>query len=150
MKRAIKPFILFIIGGLVYISIEIIWRYMVGSTPTHWTMFVLGGIIFLLIGGINEYISWETPLWLQCVIGTSIILLLEFVFGCILNLWLGLHIWDYSQLPFNILGQICLPFAFAWYFLSAIAIILDDYLRYWIFKEEKPRYYLSFKKYKSK
>ena len=43
-------------------------------------------------------------------------------------------------MPFNLLGQICLPFAVAWLALAAVAIVLDDYLRYWLFGEEKPRY----------
>ncbi|MBR4023263.1 MAG: hypothetical protein IKI94_11875 [Ruminococcus sp.] len=142
MKRLSKHFVLFLIGGTLYIIIEIIWRKIFGSQPTHWTMFLLGGLAFIFIGLINEYLSWKTPLWLQCLIGTLLVLLLEFVFGCVLNLWLNLNIWDYSNTPFNILGQVCLPFAFAWYFLTAVAIILDDYLRYWLFKEEKPKYYI--------
>lgn len=110
---------------------------------THPLDYVFTGWIgFIFIGLINEYLSWKTPLWLQCLIGTLLVLLLEFVFGCVLNLWLNLNIWDYSNTPFNILGQVCLPFAFAWYFLTAVAIILDDYLRYWLFKEEKPKYYI--------
>lgn len=140
MKKVLKPTILFAIGGTIYTLVEILWRSLQGSAPTHWTMFILGGLCFLLIGAINEYLSWETPLPIQILIGTGIVLLLEFIFGCILNLWLGLGIWDYSDTPFNILGQVCLPFAFAWLFLVALAIILDDYLRYWFFKEEKPRY----------
>jgi uncharacterized membrane protein len=136
----LKPFTLFTIGGVLYIGIEVIWRSLRGSSPTHWTMFLLGGIAFLLIGAINEFLPWETPIWEQMLIGTGIILVVEFDFGCVLNLWLGLGIWDYSDMPFNILGQICLPFAIAWFFLSAAAIVLDDYLRYWLFGEEKPRY----------
>lgn len=136
----LKPFVLFVIGGTLYIGIEVIWRSLRGSHPTHWTMFLLGGIAFLLIGAINEFLPWETPIWKQMLIGTGIILIVEFDFGCVLNLWLGLGIWDYSDMPFNILGQICLPFAIAWFFLSAAAIVLDDYLRYWLFGEEKPRY----------
>lgn len=148
MKRLLKTGVLFGIGGTVYLLIEIIWRAFRNSTHTHWTMFLLGGLCFIAIGAINEYLPWETPFWLQAVTGACIVLMLEFIFGCILNLWLGLNIWDYSNLPFNVLGQICLPFAFAWVFLSGIAIVFDDYLRYWLFNEEKPRYQWFFKKNK--
>ena len=126
-----------VIGALLYMVIEILYR-----GYTHWTMGVVGGICFLLIGLINEYLSWETPLWLQGIIGASIITVLEFISGVVLNIWLDLGIWDYSKIPFNLLGQICLTFTIAWFFLSIAAIILDDYLRYWLFKEEKPRYKL--------
>lgn len=138
--KLIKTLSLFAIGGLTYITIEAMWRYIMGSHPTHWTMFLLGGLVFVLIGGINEYFPWTMPFWLQDIIGTGIVLLAEFIFGCVLNLWLGLGVWDYSDVPFNLFGQICLPFAVAWLFLVGIAIILDDYLRYWLFKEDKPHY----------
>lgn len=81
-----------------------------------------------------------TVIWKQMLICSIIITAVEFTSGLILNVWLGLGIWDYSNMPFNILGQICLPFTLLWYVLSAPAIILDDYLRYWIFGEEKPHY----------
>lgn len=142
MKRIIKPAVLFSTGGTIYLIIEILWRALRGSTPTHWSMFILGGLCFLAIGSINEYFSWETPFCVQAIIGTIVVLALEFVFGCVLNLWLGLGIWDYSDTPCNILGQVCLPFSVAWLFLVAIAIVLDDYLRYWLFDEEKPAYKL--------
>lgn len=131
----IKYIMLFIIGGLIYTTLEIIFR-----GYTHWTMGVIGGFCFILLGLINEMLPWSTPLALQMLIGSIIITFIEFVSGCILNIWLKLNIWDYSNLPFNILGQICLPFSILWYFISAIGIIVDDYIRYLYFGEEKPRY----------
>lgn len=145
MKKLLKPIILFLIGGGIYISIEIVYRYIMNRPDTHWSMFILGGLVFILIGAINEYIAWEIPFWIQDFIGTSIVLILEFIFGCVLNLWLNLEVWDYTNMPFNVLGQICLPFALIWCVLVAVAIVLDDYLRYWIFGEEKPTYCLKFK-----
>ena len=64
----------------------------------------------------------------------------EFVTGLIVNVWLGLKVWDYSNLPYNVLGQICLLYVFIWFFLSPLAIISDDYLRYLLMGEKKPRY----------
>ena len=135
-----KYLLLFFIGGTIYIIIELIWRWLLHSSPTHWSMFILGGLSFLLIGEINEYLSWDTLFYIQCLIGTTIVLIFEFIFGCILNLWLKLNVWDYSNQPLNLLGQICVPFAFLWYLLTAVAIVIDDYIRYWLFNEEKPRY----------
>lgn len=82
------------------------------------------------------------PLWEQCIFGSFIITAVEFLSGCVINLWLGWDVWDYSNLPFNVLGQVCLPFMALWVFLSAVGIVLDDYLRYWLFGEEKPHYKL--------
>ena len=132
---------LFLIGGAIYVLIELVYR-----GYSHWTMFLLGGLCFVLIGGVNEYIPWEMPLWLQAGIGAVIITVLEFICGCIVNLALGWNVWDYSNTPLNILGQVCLPFAIIWFVIAHAGIVLDDYLRYWLFKEEKPHYTYKFKK----
>ena len=99
LKITIKYLFLGVIGSIIYMSLEILWR-----GYTHWTMGALGGICFICLGLINELLSWETPLVLQMLIGSTIITILEFITGCIVNLWLGWNIWDYSNLPLNLLG----------------------------------------------
>lgn len=126
---------LFSVGGTIYIMIEMLWR-----GYSHWSMFIVGGLCFVLIGLINEYYSYDIPLIWQMMIGACIVTVVEFVNGCIINLWLGLNVWDYSDMPFNIWGQVCLPYMVLWSLLSGVAIILDDYLRYWWFGEEYPHY----------
>ena len=130
-----KYFILGIIGGAIYVLLEMLWRGF-----SHWTMFLLGAVCFILIGLVNEVFEWDTPLILQMFCGCAIITALEFVTGCIVNLWLGWDVWDYSQYKFNVLGQISLRSSVGWYFLSLVGIVLDDYIRYRFFGEEKPRY----------
>ena len=103
-------------------------------------MGVLGGICFICLGLINEILSWETPLVLQMLIGGTIITVLEFITGCIVNLWLGWNVWDYSNLPFNLLGQISLFSSIGWIGLSLVGIVLDDFIRWKFFDEEKPHY----------
>lgn len=134
-KKIIKPFILFMIGGFSYVIIELIWR-----AYSHISMFFVGGICFVIIGGINEFYTYEMNLIDQMLISSIAITIIEFIAGCIVNIWLGWNVWDYSSVPFNILGQVCILYMFLWFLLSAVAIIFDDYLRYWLFKEEKPHY----------
>ena len=45
-------------------------------------------------------------------------------------------------MPLNYKGQICLPFSILWIFVSIAAVVLDDWLRYWLFGEERPHYTL--------
>ena len=130
-----KYLVLFSTGGLMYILIELLWR-----NWSHWTMFLLGGACFVCLGLINEVLSWETPLWQQMIAGACIITSLEFLTGCIVNLWLGWSVWDYSGMPGNILGQICPQYFLLWVPVSLAGIMLDDWLRYWWFGEEKPHY----------
>ncbi len=138
MNRILNKYLLlFGIGGIIYIILELLWRGW-----SHWTMFILGGVCFVCLGLINEVIPWNMPLWKQVLIGAFIITALEFLTGCIVNLWLGWGIWDYSKLPGNILGQICPEFFMLWLAIALAGIILDDWLRYWLFDEELPHYTL--------
>lgn len=137
MKQLVKYLVLFLIGGIIYYTIENLWR-----GYSHWTMAILGGLCFICMGIWNEVWSWEIPLWKQMLLGGFTTTLLEFITGCIVNLWLGWIVWDYSSLSLNILGQVCIPFTIIWCGLSLFGIILDDYIRYFLFGEEKPRYKL--------
>lgn len=135
MRKLCKAAILASIGGAVYVCLELLFR-----GRSHWTMAVLGGVLFLIIGSFNEILPWEMPLLLQAVLGAVVVTMAELAAGILLNRWLGLGIWDYSNMPFNLWGQICLPFSVLWVFLAGIAVVLDDWLRYWLFREERPYY----------
>lgn len=134
MKHFVKYIILLMVGGLAYYCIELLARGF-----SHWTMFLVGGICFILIGIINE-ITPKMPMIQQMVLSAVIITAIEFISGCILNLWLGLEIWDYSENFGNILGQICPRHTIYWFLLSSVGIVVDDYIRYFLFGEEKPKY----------
>lgn len=137
LKKMFKYAVLFLIGAVIYYCIEMAYR-----GYSHWSMFLLGGVCFLGVGFINEDIAWEMSLLKQGCIGSLIITFLELWAGYILNICLGWHVWDYSDVPLNFYGQICLPFSLLWIPISIVAIILDDYLRYKLFGEEKPHYKL--------
>ena len=77
----------------------------------------------------------------QVVIGACVITALEFLTGCVVNLWLEWDVWDYSQLPGNVLGQVCPQYFILWLPVSLAGIILDDWLRFWLFGEGRPHYF---------
>lgn len=138
LKLLFKYLFLFLLGGAVYFGMEILWRGF-----SHYSMFITGGICFLYAGLQNEYTNWDRSLWKQVLQVDLFVILSEFICGVIVNLWLGLNVWNYSNLPFNILGQVCLPYALLFLPLSLIAIVIDDYIRWILFNEEKPRYKLK-------
>lgn len=125
-----KYITIFLTGGIIYMVMEIIWR-----GYTHISMGVLGGICVILIGIINE-IYKDIPLLYQAPLGSVIITILEYISGYILNISLGLNIWDYSDLPFNVNGQVCLYYSLLWMVLSMVASVIDDVIRQRIFGEE--------------
>ncbi|ABQ23651.1 putative ABC transporter permease [Clostridium kluyveri] len=129
-----KNLILIFIMGSIYMVLEGLWRGW-----THISMLVVGGIAAFFIGKLNEQPTfYNRKMWQQCIIGTLIILILEFVSGAILNIWLQIEIWDYSNIWGNILGQICIPYAVIWFLLVPFNIYIDDYLRYKFFGEKEP------------
>ena len=144
-----KYFVLFVIGFFAYMGIEVMFTGFLGKlvgigdrvywglcgTSTPW-MGILGGLLVIILGQINEW-KWvknNCNLLVQSLIGAFIVTLFEFISGCILNLWLGFHIWDYSHLPLNILGQINIIYAGFWFLLYPFAAWVDDLLRYVFYK----------------
>lgn len=136
LKKNIEYIILFMIGGISYYFIEILWRGF-----SHVGMFIPGGLCFILIGSISEYyFTSNRNILVQLTISCLFITVLELFFGLILNVWLRLDVWDYSNLNYNFMGQICLRYSILWYFLSLPAIVFYDYIRYWLFEDKKPDY----------
>ena len=136
--RSLEVVVLFLIGSVGYYGIEVLWR-----GHSHWSMALVGGICFLLIGGLNErYFQWNMCLFFQSLVGAVCVTLVELLAGLILNVWLDLGIWDYSNLPLQLWGQISLLFTIFWIPLSMLGIVLDDWIRYYFFGEERPFYHL--------
>lgn len=142
MKRnLLKKVIMFFIGYCLYVSIEVTYRNY--SFPL---MGIVGGIIFLLLDQINNKISWDVDILLQGTIGSLIITFFEYIIGKLFLNGVLPVMWDYSNVPLNFNGVICLPFSIIWLFLSILAIFLADAINYYIFKELPIPYYKCFGK----
>lgn len=126
-----------VMGGCVYGGIELLWR-----GHTHWTMVVLAALLCIPLDLCNEHLPWETPLWLQALLGGSVVTAAELAAGLVINVWLGLGVWDYSALPWNLWGQICPQYALAWMPLAGAGIVLFDWVDHWLCGGERPRYKL--------
>lgn len=137
-----KYFFLFLIGGFAYGAIENLSR-----GYSHISMFIAGGICFILICMLNGRCK-KISLIGRMIVSALIITTVEFIAGLIVNIWLKLNVWDYSHLPFNLMGQICPLYTVFWFFISIAAILMDAYIRRYLFKEKEsfplfPRIVLS-------
>ena len=65
----------------------------------------------------------------RCLMGSGIITGVELCTGLIVNRLMGLQVWDYSGMPLNILGQVCLPYSLLWCGLTLPAMALCDFYR---------------------
>ncbi len=98
----------FAIGGSGYGLIEIIWR-----GYTHWTMVIAGGICFVFFSIIAEKYR-RKPLLYKALLCSASITLVELVFGVVFNMIFKMGVWDYSNMPLNLFGQICPLFSLLW------------------------------------
>lgn len=145
MRERIGKWVLSILlwfwAGGVYFFAEVIWKTAQGRPETiSWTMFALAIILAIPMERFGAELPWEMPLIAQAGISALAVIATEFVAGLILNVALGLRIWDYSNMPGNIMGQICPQFALLWFVVSIIGIVLMDWMRYAVEGGEKPHY----------
>ena len=119
----VKEILIIVIMGCVYTNIEMIFR-----GYTHPSMIIVGGLSGALAGLINDIMP-NMKIYKQCILSAFVITLIEYISGYILNIKLNLGIWDYTNLKYNLNGQISLIFSFIWIFLSYFAIRFDDMLK---------------------
>lgn len=104
----------FILGGMAYGLMEVIFR-----GHTHWSMVITGGACVLTLYLIMDW-TMNLPLVVAALAGAGIITFYEFCVGMLVNVSLGWHVWDYSSMPGNILGQICPLFTGLWFAMCLV------------------------------
>ena len=137
LKRMKEYFSLWGIGGSLYYSFEVVFR-----GYSHISMFILGGLcmVFCAFQGIIS--NWTEPLWKQVLRCSLFVTAGEFITGIIVNKWLHLKVWDYSDQPFQLWGQICLPFAIIFSGLCTLGILGSGYILHIFFDEELPKFHI--------
>ena len=116
--------LLFLTGSCAYPTLEMIWR-----GRTHYSMALAGGLCLTLIGRICCGPLSHRSLALRCLTGSGIITGVELCTGLVVNNLLGFEVWDYRDMPLNILGQVCLPYSLLWCLLTLPAMALCDLLK---------------------
>ena len=118
MKSIEKLATIFIIGGLGYGLLEILFRGF-----THWSMIITGGSALLSLYLINQALPNHSII-IKSLIGCSVITIMEFTVGLIVNKIFPFGVWDYTGSPDNILGVISLRFTLCWFAISFIMLSL--------------------------
>ena len=131
-----KNIVLFIVGFCVYITSEVLFR-----GYSYKAMGICGGLALIILNMINDKISWDLDLILQSCIGAAVITGMELVIGVVCMISGAAPMWDYSNMPFNFHGIICLPFFFVWMVMSVMGIFIADAIGYYIYNEQPIPYY---------
>ena len=116
----LRKMVLFTLGGLGYMGLELLWRGW-----SHSSMFLAGGTCFMLLGQLERVrprLFWP----LRAVLGSIVITSVELLTGLLVNR--SYAVWDYRHLPWNFYGQICLPFSALWLPVSLGAMALHLHL----------------------
>lgn len=121
-KRCAEFLTVALLGGFVYGLVEILFR-----GYTHPSMVAAGGICFTVLYYINLKMK-SRNLILRGLIGSLVITLVELAFGVVFNMILGMRVWDYSNMPFNFLGQICPVFSFIWFIFSLPLVYISVFI----------------------
>ena len=110
---------IFAIGAAGYFFLETLWR-----GYSHWSMAAAGGISLLFLVKTFKKLK-NAPHYFRAIIGGGIITGVEFVFGVVFNLFLGMSVWNYSAVPGNILGQICPVYSLLWCGISFVVSVFE-------------------------
>lgn len=111
LKKLFRYAFVFLLGAVMYNLIEVIFR-----GYTHWSMSLAGGSVLLIFYILSPELGRLHPV-IGGLTGALVITSIELIAGVIFNIYLKADVWDYSDMPLNFLGQICLPFSAAWFLL---------------------------------
>lgn len=122
MLKFKEYFMCFSLGAIMYGLVEVVVR-----GYTHWTMAIAGGTVLTIFNLISK--NKKLNLIARCLLGALVITAVEFAAGMIVNVWLDWHVWDYSDKPFNVFGQICPLFTAGWFFISIPAFWVCEFIQ---------------------
>ncbi len=111
LSKRQKCFIKFLLGGVGYGLIELLWR-----GRTHFSMVITGGACLVAVCALNTKMQGKN-IFLRAAACAAAITAVEFCVGMLVNRALQMDVWDYGGMPGNILGQICPLYSFLWFLL---------------------------------
>ena len=145
MRKAVLSLLLWTWTGTTYFLAEVVFKTLCVRPETiSWTMLALAILLAIPLERFGAELPWDCPLWLQALICGTAITAAELAAGLVLNICLGMAVWDYSSLPGNLWGQICPQFWALWCLLSLPMIVILDWLRYAVEGGETPHYTMRF------
>ena len=126
-KRTLIRFLIFALCGMLgevfYGSLLTGWA---GDLDLHgksspWMMIDYGLLGVILMPIAVRLKGWKLPLPARAFVYMLLIYLVEYISGIIFTWGLGLRVWSYEGIPYNLHGQIMLYSAPVWYVLGLCA-----------------------------
>ncbi len=117
-----KYLALFALGALTYFLMEILYR-----GYSHWSMALVAGGCILTFFLLEDFFFGRKAL-VSALYGAILITCYELAAGLLVNVVFKWQVWDYSDMPLNFLGQICIPYFICWYFMCFVFFSAINYL----------------------
>lgn len=137
IKKLIPHSVIFIISGLIYVSLEFLWR-----GRSHWTMFLCAGCCGLVMAVINNrLLDFDTDFHIQVIVSALLCTTAELIFGLVFNQ--NFTIWDYRNTwgTIHILNdQVNILFIGVWIIISIFALPFLDWIQWKLGLADKPYY----------
>ena len=118
-RRALS---VFAVGGMLYCASELLYR-----RRTHPSMFAAGGLALLTADRVRR-VRCRGGAVVRVSLCTGAFTFIELCVGLLVNRRGRTRVWDYSRMPLNYKGQICLPFTRLWAALSGPAMGVCTFL----------------------
>ena len=112
LSKRQKWFIKFLLGGVGYGLIELLWR-----GRTHFSMVITGGACLVAVCALNTKMQGKN-IFLRAAACAAAITAVEFCVGMLVNRLWHMNVWDYSGEKLHLLGQICPKYTVLWFMLS--------------------------------
>ena len=128
--NAKRIFVRFLIFGMMGLLLEVFngafGRALAGDInifgkTSPWMILDYGILGIAIMPIANILIRRRVPLPVRALFYMFGIFAIEYVSGIIFTWGLGLRIWNYSDMPYNLHGQIALSFAVPWYCIGLVA-----------------------------
>ena len=101
LKNVSEYLVLWAVGGCIDYGIEVLFRGF-----SHTSMFILGGLCMQFFTWQGRLTNWQDTLPRQITRCTIFVVSMEFITGIVVNKWYHLAVWDYSDMPLQLWGQI--------------------------------------------
>lgn len=122
----------FVGGGLAYLLVEIVWRYLMGHGAASLLMAPMGGIVAVVLFLLDDK-KWF-PL-LSSLAGAVVTTLLELIVGSIALFGYGVRFWHYGRINWQ--GIIALDWFFKWWGLCLGVVVARRLLQYFLKKRRE-------------
>lgn len=123
-----KHLLRFLIGGLAYFVVEVVWRICMGHGEASFLMAPMGGIVCVVVFRLYDK---RVPLLLTSLAGAVVTTLLELLVGSIAVFGFGRRFWWYDRIHWQHI--IALDWFFKWWGLCLGVVVawrlLEIYLK---------------------